>query len=464
MFSSIIKENLNSQKDEVNNIQKTLNQIYEMLTSKKEKEGIKIFENFIEDKIKLKNIPQSLNSTGTLIMTFSKFWMIMILISLSQLKNKDEKIKNLIYLVNISLYYDLNEKEEYKDFYDNLCGKYIDDKIALKSINLNPYLENKLNNINDHLEIKKHYMYLLNKPHYFEKYFDFESKLKSKEHRDNVKIEDKKILETVNSVKKLSKKFLDKRKYNEKGKNKIELNESQDEESDTDIETKKSSKNYMNQNKKIKKNKINEKRIPKQYIVDDESEDSDKNTSKSYNNKLGLENKNKKRKYKRKVNRSLSNLNTNIKRKFIEEKKNSKKQQILNVNKNNKRRIRSFTQKDYKLNKIKKKKLKKKESPYSSIIKNDNHSKDKKDFEKETNEILNDINESFIKDLYNNNNSNKSSSKIKMKKNNMSFDDYDENSSFSSFDIDYGKFVDIDSDKIESLLNCSDLNNSYFSK
>ena len=51
-----------------------------------------------------------------------------------------------------------------------------------------------------------------------------------------------------------------------------------------------------------------------------------------------------------------------------------------------------------------------------------------------------------------------------MKKNNMSFDDYDENSSFSNFDIDYGKFVDIDSDKIESLLNCSDLNNSYFSK
>ena len=104
MFSSIIKENLNSQKDEVNNIQKTLNQIYEMLTSKKEKEGIKIFEKFIEDKIKLKNIPQSLNSKGTLIMTFSKFWMIMILISLSQLKIKDEKIKNLIYTYKVKNY------------------------------------------------------------------------------------------------------------------------------------------------------------------------------------------------------------------------------------------------------------------------------------------------------------------------------------------------------------------------
>ena len=102
MLSSIIKENLNFQNENINKIQKTLNQIYEMLKSKKEKEAIKIFNNFISQKIKLNDIPLSLNLEGSLIMTFSKFWMIIILTSLSQLKNTNDKIKNLINLVNIS--------------------------------------------------------------------------------------------------------------------------------------------------------------------------------------------------------------------------------------------------------------------------------------------------------------------------------------------------------------------------
>ncbi len=293
MLSSIIEKNLNFQKEEYKKIQKNLNQIYEMLTSKKEKEATEIFTNFINKKINIEDIPQSLNLDGSLIMTFSKFWIIIILISLSQLKTKNDKIKTLINLVNISFYNDLNEKKEYKEFYDNLCEEYINDKIAFNAINLNPYLENKLNNINDHLEIKKHYIYLLNKPHCFENNFDFKNKLKLNENINNEKIEDEKKLETVNSLKKLSKKLINQKDKQKRQKKNI-INDTTDEESETDIETKKSRANIKNKNKN--KNKMNNIKISKKYIIDDENETSESKNSFSDDEILNL---NKKKKTKR---------------------------------------------------------------------------------------------------------------------------------------------------------------------
>ena len=76
------------------------------------------------------------------------------------------------------------------------------------------------------------------------------------------------------------------------------------------------------------------------------------------------------------------------------------------------------------------------------------------------NEILNEIDNSFLNDLYNNT-SNKKSKKLRQKKNSMSSDNDEENFSFSSIgksDIDYEKFLDIESDEMESLLSYSNIN------
>ena len=470
MLSSIIKENLNFQNENINKIQKTLNQIYEMLKSKKEKEAIKIFNNFISQKIKLNDIPLSLNLEGSLIMTFSKFWMIIILTSLSQLNNTNDKIKNLINLVNISFNYDLNERKEYKDFYDNLCEEYIKDKIAFNAINLNPYLENKLNQINDHLEIKKNYIYLLNKPHSFDNNFNYEIKLKSKEKIDNQENEDDdKKVETINSLKKISKKLTNKRKENQR-KNKKKLSDSIDDENETDIGTKKSS--FINKKTKNKNDKI---KLSKKFI-DDESDNSENENSSSDDDYLSLIHY-KKRKNKRKGKKSIINLKNNNKKNILL-KNYQKKNEKVKLSKNNKRRSKTNPKKSLtipkkKLNKYNKV-LKKKNDSNSSIINNDNKSDDENDLEKEKNVGISEIDESLIKELYDNY-QNKNNKKNKKKRISKSFndddnddnDEDDENISFSSIgksEIDYGKYIDIDSDKIDSLLCFSDFNNSKLSE
>ena len=163
MLSSLVKDNLLDNQKNREKIQKVLNKIYELLTNKKSKkdEALNLLDDLIYEKINLEEIPQSLNLQGCLIMTFSKFWMIIILSSLNQMKFKDDKIKKLIELVNISFYQDLNERNEYKSFFEDLCEELISDKIAFDAINLNNHLKNKLKNKNDHLEIKKHYITLM---------------------------------------------------------------------------------------------------------------------------------------------------------------------------------------------------------------------------------------------------------------------------------------------------------------
>ena len=174
MLNSIIKKNINLEKEKTEKIQKELNEIYKLLTSSqsKEKRALELLDKLLYKKVILNDIPQSLNIEGCMIMTFSKFWMIIILTSLNQIKLKNDKIKKLIELTNISFYQDLNERNEYKSFFEDLCEELISDKIAFDAINLNNHLKNKLKNQNDHLEIKKHYIYLLNKPYCFQNEFN----------------------------------------------------------------------------------------------------------------------------------------------------------------------------------------------------------------------------------------------------------------------------------------------------
>ena len=104
MLSSLVKDNLLDDQENREKIQKVLNKIYELLTNKKSKkdEALNLLDDLIYEKINLEEIPQSLNLQGCLIMTFSKFWMIIILSSLNQMKFKGTK-SYMNYLCSIPL-------------------------------------------------------------------------------------------------------------------------------------------------------------------------------------------------------------------------------------------------------------------------------------------------------------------------------------------------------------------------
>ena len=290
MLNSIIKKNINLEKEKTEKIQKELNEIYKLLTSSqsKEKRALELLDKLLYKKVILNDIPQSLNIEGCMIMTFSKFWMIIILINLNQLKKKDDKIYKFLELVNFSLYHNLNEKDEYKKFFYKLCEEYFDDNIAFNAINLNPYLENKLT-IYDHIEIKKHYVYLLNNP-FSEKEAtiksfnnlskelknlkgdclnnknkESENKKDNKDEKENMNIEKK---ENEESEKIIKENIKDKRKDN--------INKEGKEEGESDKEI------YIN--KKKTKKKIKTKIKPKSKFKNEDISNNKKNIKKSKEN------------------------------------------------------------------------------------------------------------------------------------------------------------------------------------
>lgn len=306
MLNSIIKKNINLEKEKTEKIQKELNEIYKILTSSqsKEKRALELLDKLLYKKVILNDIPQSLNIEGCMIMTFSKFWMTIIFINLNQLKKKEDKINKFLELVNFSLYHNLNEKDEYKKFFDELCEEYFDDKIAFNAINLNPYLENKLT-IYDHIEIKKHYVYLLNNPFSFEA---FPIRINDTNKRKNIENEEKE--ETIKSFNKLSKELKNlkgdclnnknKEKDNKDEKENMNKEKKENEESEKNIKEniKYKRKDNINKegkeegesdkeiyiNKKKTKKKIKTKIKPKSKFKNEEISNNKKNIKKSKEN------------------------------------------------------------------------------------------------------------------------------------------------------------------------------------
>ena len=456
MLSSLVKDNLLDNQKNREKIQKVLNKIYELLTNKKSKkdEALNLLDDLIYEKINLEEIPQSLNLQGCLIMTFSKFWMIIILSSLNQMKFKDDKIKKLIELVNISFYQDLNERNEYKSFFEDLCEELISDKIAFDAINLNNHLKNKLKNQNDHLEIKKHYIYLLNKPYCFQNEFNSEKKFdeKNKNEDENNKNE------TINTIKEISKKINKKKKDNNKSKENNNSSEEEIESKKTNIESvndeiefnkskkNKYSKKTNEENKSgslEKRNKIKKKKPKKIYKFTGSgiSIINKKNLNVSEDSKLNLSkisiNKNEKKK-KEKKRRSLTQPKN--------KKKNQKSKAIKTLKKNNKKSTKKSSKKTN-------------DGDESLDISNIRKSlKDKKL------SLSNELDDSFLKELYEDN-VKKSTTKIKKKnkgKKKLNIEDeygeYDDNDDLNydlSNSIDYGNYIDIDSDQMKKLLNHS---------
>lgn len=325
MFSEIFKHNFKYQKEKVQKVQKELNKIYEILINdkSKEKEALSLLDDLIYKKIKLSNIPQSLNLDGSFILTFSKFWMIIILTTLPQIKKLYDKVNKFIELINISLYHELNEKNEYRKFFEDKCEELFSDNNAIKAINRNNELKKKLNKKSAHFEIKNHYIYLLNKPFSFENKFSEENKIsemketKNKENKDKNKRE-----ETIYSFNDITKE----EKENVNDNNSQNENNARTEESEDEKEKKNKKEN--------KKKKLNLKKTKKKKNKfknnSDKKENNPTKKRKSINKSVSLsKNKNKKEKN--------IDLSKELSDSFLKELENIKKNQNIDkINNSNK--------------------------------------------------------------------------------------------------------------------------------
>ena len=329
MFSTIFKKNFKSQNEKAKIIQAELNKIYEILLKdkSKEKEALLLLDELICGKIKLSDIPQSLNLEGSFILTFSKFWMIIIITTLQQIENLYDKVDKFIELINISLFQNLNEKNEYRKFFEDLCEEFFTDSNAINAINKNEILKKKLNKNNTHFEIKNHYVYLLNKPFSFENNFREENKLNETKEVKNEENKDKnKIKETINSfnhiTKEENKNINDNNSQIEKSETSSQNEESEDEKEKT---IKKENKKYNKlKAKKIKKKNNKLKTIPNKKVNKANKKRKNKSTSLPKNNM--------------KKDKKLS-LSEEMTDSFLKELRNMKKKQNKDTNNNSNEEI-----------------------------------------------------------------------------------------------------------------------------
>ena len=162
-----------------------LDTIYKKLSKNKtDEKSLKKFEQLMKSKVDFKNlIPSSKSFEGENLLTLSKLWMILILLKINKGKKQQQ---DFLTLVNSSLTRDLNEYEEYRQFYEDQCEQLFSDEEAITLINKNPRKEKKLEKPLSHEEARNNYIYLLYRPEYFKK-IDVESFSKIKKVKDKSK-------------------------------------------------------------------------------------------------------------------------------------------------------------------------------------------------------------------------------------------------------------------------------------
>ena len=162
-----------------------LDTIYKKLSKNKtDEKSLKKFEQLMKSKVDFKNlIPSSKSFEGENLLTLSKLWMILILLKINKGKKQQQ---DFLTLVNSSLTRDLNEYEEYRQFYEDQCEQLFSDEEAINLINKNPRKEKKLEKPSSHEEARNNYIYLLYRPEYFKK-IDVESFSKIKKVKDKSK-------------------------------------------------------------------------------------------------------------------------------------------------------------------------------------------------------------------------------------------------------------------------------------
>ena len=183
---------MKSQKFNYSNYDKNLKKEEEILDSifrkltknREEKNSLKKLEQLIKSKLDIKNLlPSSKSFEGENLLTLSKFWMILILIKITKGKKQQN---DFLTLVNSSLTHDLNEYEEYLEFFMEQCEQLFSDDEAIDRINSNPLTKTKFEKPTEHEEIRNNYIYLLFRPNYFKKIqLEGISKMKKLEKKSN---------------------------------------------------------------------------------------------------------------------------------------------------------------------------------------------------------------------------------------------------------------------------------------
>jgi len=140
--------------------------------------------------------------------------MILILIKITKGKKQQEDFLDLI---NSSLKNNLNEYEEYRQFFEKQCEILFSDEQAFQLINKNPRKEPKLEKSINHDEIKDNYIYLLERPDHFKK-INFEEMPKIKKLRKESEKNSKDIYKESKNRKTKAKKEQVKEKEKEKEK------------------------------------------------------------------------------------------------------------------------------------------------------------------------------------------------------------------------------------------------------
>ena len=259
--------------------EKKLDIIYkELLKNNENKNAINKFDRIVKSKIDYRGLlPCSKSYEGESLLTLSKTWMIIILIKITKGKSQQDQF---LQLVNSSLTHELNEYDEYKEFYEEQCELIFSDDEALKQINLNPRMQTKLDNSVTHEELKNYYIYLLFRPKYFQKTdLDGMQKIKKensdeseniKSEKNNKRLKEKKI---NNKSRKSNDSFTisisdESEEEYEKGDRLNEndmISKNRAKEPSYTYVTKKKNKSNSNRNNKQK----NEKNDPDYNIIDD---------------------------------------------------------------------------------------------------------------------------------------------------------------------------------------------------
>ena len=148
--------------------EKNLDAIYnDLLKDNEDKSAIKKFDRIVKSNIDYNGIlPCSKSYQGESLLTLSKTWMIIILLKINKGRAQQDQF---LTLVNSSLTHELNEYEEYRNFFDDQCELLFSEEEAIKGINLNPKLPKKLTRNISHEDLRNYYIYLLFKPQYFQK-------------------------------------------------------------------------------------------------------------------------------------------------------------------------------------------------------------------------------------------------------------------------------------------------------
>ena len=151
---SNISNNLKKEETQLNSI------FVKLQKDKHDPNSLKKFEQIMKSKIDFKNLlPCSKSFEGENLLTLSKLWMILILLKIKKGKSQQEDFLNL---VNSSLTHDLNEYEEYRQFFEDQCEQIFTDEEAIGIINKNPRVEKKLIKPSEHEEIRNNYCNLPN--------------------------------------------------------------------------------------------------------------------------------------------------------------------------------------------------------------------------------------------------------------------------------------------------------------